>query len=334
MGRGRGSVTQADVEAIVERASKCILRFLQRRGVITLVAAPGDGEVTVVTDETIGDKDPLLARLLAAAGWEPWCPETHRCPPQELGMEQEMAGIFSVLASLGDQEGGRQQGKRLFLNRRPQAGISAHSVRVQIPVLVIRWYSRAMLREAVKALLAALCDLFRSRSVLLAENTLLRQQVILLNRATPHPRLKARDRFTIGAITKLFPSLVAAVPIVRPDTVIRWHRSLWKLIWRRRSRRPVGRPPIDADTRALIRRMWTENPLWGEDVIAAELAKLGHHVSPATTRNSTCVAFINQITDCNPGARNVGEFFEAPPEFVNEGPGCRGRPRPMRGSDR
>ena len=154
------------------------------------------------------------------------------------GVIQEMAGIFSVLASLGDQEGGRQQGKRLFLNRRPQAGISAHSVRVQIPVLVIRWYSRAMLREAVKALLAALCDLFRSRSVLLAENTLLRQQVILLNRATPHPRLKARDRFTIGAITKLFPSLVAAVPIVRPDTVIRWHRSLWKLIWRRRCRRP------------------------------------------------------------------------------------------------
>jgi len=54
--------------------------------------------------------------------------------------------------------------------------------------------------------------------------------------------------------------------------------------------------------------MWTEDPLWGEDVIAAELAKLGHHVSPATTRNSTCVAFINQIVDHNVGARNVGEF--------------------------
>ena len=130
------------------------------------------------------------------------------------------------------------------------------------------------------ALLAALCDLFRSRSAFLAENSLslLRQQVLLLHRAAPHPRLKTRDRFIIGAITKLFPSLVAAVPIVRPDTVIRWHRSLWKLIWRRRSRRPVGRPPIDADTRALIRRMWIENPLWGEDAIAAELAKLGHHV--------------------------------------------------------
>ena len=59
--------SQQDVEAIVERASKRILRFLQRRGVITLVTAPGDGEVTVVCDETMGDQDPLLARLLAAA---------------------------------------------------------------------------------------------------------------------------------------------------------------------------------------------------------------------------------------------------------------------------
>jgi hypothetical protein len=59
--------TQDEIEALVARASKRILRFLQRRDVITLVAAPGDGEVTVVADETMGEKDPLLARLLAAA---------------------------------------------------------------------------------------------------------------------------------------------------------------------------------------------------------------------------------------------------------------------------
>ncbi len=59
--------TQDEIETIVGRASKRILRFLQRRGVITLVTAPGDGEVTVVTDETMGEKDPLLAKLLAAA---------------------------------------------------------------------------------------------------------------------------------------------------------------------------------------------------------------------------------------------------------------------------
>ena len=69
---------------------------------------------------------------------------------------------------------------------------------------------------------------------------------------------------------------------MRPETVLRWHRFLWRLLWRRRSQRRVGRPPIDADTRALIRRMWKENPLWGEDVIAAELAKLGHPVSART----------------------------------------------------
>jgi hypothetical protein len=59
--------SQEDIENLVEKVSKRILRFLERRGVITLVAAPDDGEVTVVTDETIGEEDPLLAKLLAAA---------------------------------------------------------------------------------------------------------------------------------------------------------------------------------------------------------------------------------------------------------------------------
>jgi transposase InsO family protein len=86
----------------------------------------------------------------------------------------------------------------------------------------------------------------------------------------------------MAALTKIFPALLDAVTIVRPETVIRWDRGLWRRLWRRRSQRPVGRPPIDTDARALIRRMWTENPLWGENVIAGELAKLGHHVSPST----------------------------------------------------
>ena len=74
--------SQEEIEQLVERVSKRILRFLQRRGVITLVTAPGDGEVTVVTDETIGEKDPLLAKLLAAAtaGTEPAGPASKRQP--------------------------------------------------------------------------------------------------------------------------------------------------------------------------------------------------------------------------------------------------------------
>ncbi len=103
-----------------------------------------------------------------------------------------------------------------------------------------------------------------------------------MQRAASRPRLRTRDRLLISAATRLFPSLLSAIAIVRPETVLRWHRSLWRLVWRRRSRGPVGRPAIDADTRALIRRMWTENPLWGENIISAELAKLGHRVSPRT----------------------------------------------------
>jgi hypothetical protein len=73
---------QEDIEQLVERVSKRILRFLQRRGVITLVGAPGDGEVTVVPDETLGEQDPLLAKLLAAAttGAAPAGPVTKRQP--------------------------------------------------------------------------------------------------------------------------------------------------------------------------------------------------------------------------------------------------------------
>jgi hypothetical protein len=73
-GDGRGQMfhpapapTQQEIEGVVQRASKRILRFLQRRGVISLLTAPGEGEVTVVTDESMGEKDPLLAKLLAAA---------------------------------------------------------------------------------------------------------------------------------------------------------------------------------------------------------------------------------------------------------------------------
>jgi hypothetical protein len=74
--------SQEEIESLVGRTSKRILRFLQRRGVITLVTAPGDGEVSVVTDETLGEKDPLLARLLAAAtaGASPAGPAHKRAP--------------------------------------------------------------------------------------------------------------------------------------------------------------------------------------------------------------------------------------------------------------
>ena len=139
-----------------------------------------------------------------------------------------------------------------------------------------------MLVEILKAVLSALRSIFRSRAALLAENVVLRQQIIVLRRSVPKPRIHARDRVLLALAARVFSSVLNAIIIVRPKTVVRWHRSFWRLIWRVKSRRPGGRPPADADLRSLIRRSWTENPLWGEDKIAAELGKLGYKVSPRT----------------------------------------------------
>jgi hypothetical protein len=90
------------------------------------------------------------------------------------------------------------------------------------------------------------------------------------------------------AITKFFSATAGAVTIVRPETVIGWHRSLWKIIWTRRSRHRIGRPPSDADTRALIRRLRTENPLWGENQIAAQLARFEQSFEPRASQEELC----------------------------------------------
>jgi transposase InsO family protein len=139
-----------------------------------------------------------------------------------------------------------------------------------------------MIREMLKTTLAALRSAFCSRAVLLAENVVLRQQIVVLQRSVAKPRIRTRDRVVVALAAHIFGEVVKAVTIVRPETVVRWHRSFWRLIWRRKSQRPVGRPPADADLRVLIRRFWTENPLWGEDKIAAELGKFGYKVSPRT----------------------------------------------------
>jgi len=120
------------------------------------------------------------------------------------------------------------------------------------------------------------------RATLVAENLILRQQLIVVRRQVKRPRWRRFDRWLLGALAGRFRRLRDAVLLVQPETVIRWHRAAWRLLWRWRSRRPPGRPPVDADLRELIRRMWRENPTWGQQIIAAELAKLGYRVSPRT----------------------------------------------------
>jgi hypothetical protein len=86
----------------------------------------------------------------------------------------------------------------------------------------------------------------------------------------------------IALVTWLWPSLLGLSRIVRPDTILRWHRAGFRAYWRWRSRGQPGRPRVHRELRELIRRMSNENPLWGAPRIHGELLKLGFKVAEST----------------------------------------------------
>ncbi len=124
---------------------------------------------------------------------------------------------------------------------------------------------------------------FKSKSRLEAENAALRHQLIILRRKVRgRVRLTNGDRLFLVQLYRWFPSVLKAITIIRPETLVRWHRSGFRRYWRWKSRSLGGRPQIDADLRALIRRMSIENPLWGAPRIHGELLKLGFDVAQSS----------------------------------------------------
>jgi hypothetical protein len=123
-------------------------------------------------------------------------------------------------------------------------------------------------------------DLIRPRAALEAEVLVLRQQIIVLRRGRPS-RLSffTVDKVVLGWVCHLFPKACDALAIVRPQTVVRWHRAGFRLFWRWKSRRHLGRPAVPAEIRQLIREMSSANPLWGAPRIHGELLKLGIDVA-------------------------------------------------------
>ena len=128
----------------------------------------------------------------------------------------------------------------------------------------------------VRLMFSLVVDLFRARAVLEAELLVLRQQIIVLHRARPsRPTFRATDKLLLGWLCQLFPNIRNALTIVRPETVVRWHRAGFRSFWRWKSRRRAGRPALPVDIRQLIREMSIANPLWGAPRIHGELLKLG-----------------------------------------------------------
>src|SRR5438132_813067 len=124
---------------------------------------------------------------------------------------------------------------------------------------------------------------FKSKSRLEAENAALRHQVIVLQRRVRgRVHLTNGDRLFLVQLYRWFPSVLGAITIIRPETLVRWHRAGFRRYWRWKSRSLGGRPKIDADLRALIRRMSAENPLWGAPRIHGELLKLGFEVAQSS----------------------------------------------------
>jgi hypothetical protein len=130
-------------------------------------------------------------------------------------------------------------------------------------------------------LLRSLFALFRSRQEQAIVELALRQQLAVYTQKRPRPRLSPMDRAFWVALSRLWPHWKNHLVIVRPDTVVRWHRQGFRRYWRLISTLGPGRPPISGETKALIIRMATENR-WRARKIQAELSKLGIRVSLAT----------------------------------------------------
>ena len=128
--------------------------------------------------------------------------------------------------------------------------------------------------------LAVLTSPFKSKLRLEAENVVLRHQLnVLRRRLHGRVRLTNNDRWFFIQLYRWFPLILQVLTIIRPETLLRWHRAGFCCYWRWKSRPLGGRPQIERELRALIRQMSIENPLWGAPRIHGELLKLGIEVA-------------------------------------------------------
>jgi len=157
------------------------------------------------------------------------------------------------------------------------------------------------------------------RTRLALENLALRQQLAIYQRSESRPKLNDGDRMFWTMACEFLANWKEHLVIVKPDTVVRWHRHGFRSYWRWKSRAKPGRPKLDAAVIALVRRMSIENPLWGAPRIRDELALLGHDVaastvakymvtSPNSKRQQTWRTFLRNHLDVSAGS----DFFTVP----------------------
>src|SRR6202035_559829 len=131
--------------------------------------------------------------------------------------------------------------------------------------------------------LAVLASPFKSKVRLEAENAMLRHQLnVVRRRLHGRVRLTNHDRWFLIQLYRWFPSILQVLTIIRPETLVRWHRAGFRCYWRWKSLPLGGGPQIDVELRALLRRMSVGNPLWGATRIHGELLKLGFETAQSS----------------------------------------------------
>jgi hypothetical protein len=153
-------------------------------------------------------------------------------------------------------------------------------IRIRLTRLVVK--TKRLLHEAIRPLpvvVGFLRDLIRSRNQLIAENALLRQQLIVASRKVKRPVFKPHERGLMVLLSRIVRGWRDAVLLVKPETILRWHREGFRLFWKwkARKRKPAG-SKISAEQIALIRQMAQENVLWGAEPGSVRRECLDHMI--------------------------------------------------------
>jgi len=155
--------------------------------------------------------------------------------------------------------------------------------RIRSSYRTLQTYFSCWIKPSTTSLvLGTLVDLTRGKSELLAENALLRHQLTILRRQTKRPVYRKSDRLLLVLLASMVRTWKQALFLVQPETLLRWHRELFRLMWKHKSTAHSSKPRLSPQTISLIKEMAANNRLWGAERIRGELLKLEIRVSKRT----------------------------------------------------
>ncbi|HEX6478693.1 MAG TPA: helix-turn-helix domain-containing protein [Ktedonobacteraceae bacterium] len=185
---------------------------------------------------------------------------------------------------------------RVFLCMKRQVFFSFHTLQV----CFLAWIKPS----PTSLLLGTLTDLTRGKAELLAENALLRHQLIILRRQIKHPICRKTDRLLLVLLARMVRTWKQALFLVQPETLLRWHRGLFRWFWKRKSKRHSRKPRLSPETISLIKEMAANNRLWGAERIRGELLKLDIRVSKRTIQK-----YMRHVRRKRPGGQTWKTFL-------------------------